>query len=360
VVFLVKNGIGFGHIRRALILAQALQRDGALRPVVISQARGLDLLLGAGVDVVNFPLLHRLPSAVAEDRYLELLDVLLDRLDPVVVIEDTYPDPRYGRLPALAGRARLLIMRRLVGASFDQIRHTGALARYDKILIAQDPDQFHREGHSGPSLAAVEHGQFTIVGNVAIPVTSHEAETARRAHAPQGGPLVVVAAGAGGDQLTDGFTTRLFTAVQHVADRFRDARPELRFVAVTGPYHPGRLPTPAGNLAVHRFHPDLPALLAGADVAVIKPGNNCLSEALAGRAQLILVPDASFLEGVSEHARRVVAEHGGQVCPRTPSTSTKPSSPPWNGHHARSRPTAPLLRSADVWRRSRTRLALAS
>jgi len=42
-VFLVKNGIGFGHIRRALLLAEAVQSAERLRPVVVSQASSLAL-----------------------------------------------------------------------------------------------------------------------------------------------------------------------------------------------------------------------------------------------------------------------------------------------------------------------------
>jgi hypothetical protein len=38
VVILVKNGIGFGHIRRALVIAEAIRARGVLRPIVISQA----------------------------------------------------------------------------------------------------------------------------------------------------------------------------------------------------------------------------------------------------------------------------------------------------------------------------------
>jgi len=35
-VFLVKNGIGFGHIRRALLLAEHVSRRGELRPTATS------------------------------------------------------------------------------------------------------------------------------------------------------------------------------------------------------------------------------------------------------------------------------------------------------------------------------------
>lgn len=91
-LFLVKNGIGYGHIRRALLVADELARRGELRPVVVSQARTLDLLRTSTVPVLNLPLLHRVPSAVGEDAYLDVIERVVERLGPAVAIEDTYPD----------------------------------------------------------------------------------------------------------------------------------------------------------------------------------------------------------------------------------------------------------------------------
>lgn len=313
-VFLVKNGIGFGHIRRALLIAEAVQKEGRLRPIVISQASSLALYRDSPVRVVNFPLLHRVPSAVAEDLYTDLLDRLLRRLDPVVVIEDTYPDARYRRLPALADRPRLLVMRRLDGLSFDQIRQRGDFGHYDEILIAQDEQAFREEGHSGDSLAAVQlSARFRIVGNIAHVPSAEEIAAARATYAPAGTPLIVVNGGAGGDQLPDGYGDRLFAACQDIAKTLAEEGNSAQFVLVTGPYYAGRLLPEGKNLTVRRFEPALPALLAAADVVVIKPGNNALSEALAGAAQLVLVPDVSFMEGLDEHVARVVQRYGGAV-----------------------------------------------
>src|SRR5574341_365815 len=222
VVFLVKNGIGFGHIRRALLLAEAVQDAGHLRPIVISQAASLALYRcqPGRVSVVNFPLLHRAPSAVTEDCYLEILDGLLRTLDPAVAVEDTYPDRRYSALPALCDVPRLLVMRRIDSLSFDQLREQGAFAGYDHILIAQDEAEFHQEGHSGDSLAAVAlSGRFTLAGTIFHAPASAEIAAERARYAPDGRPLVVVSAGAGGDQLADGYTDRLFDASLRVAEQ---------------------------------------------------------------------------------------------------------------------------------------------
>ncbi|MFI1163272.1 hypothetical protein ACH4UM_06590 [Streptomyces sp. NPDC020801] len=319
VAILVKNGIGFGHLRRAVLIAEAMQSRGRLKPVIISQASSLSLFKNTPVDVINFPLLHRVSSAVAEDAYIAILDRLLDKLDPAVVVEDTYPDPRYLAVPSLAHRPRLLVMRRLDGASFDHLRTQGRFASFDKILIAQSRADFAREGHSGDSAAAVEcSGRFSFVGNLSYTPTPEEIARTRAEYAPHGEPLVVVNGGAGGDQMPDGYGDRLFGACAQVAERLLTTGHRARFVFVTGPYYAGRPLSETANVTVRRYEPRLAALLAAAHVTVIKPGNNALSEALSGRAHLVLVPDVSFLEGLDEHAGRVVDQYGGATSTADP------------------------------------------
>lgn len=319
VALLVKNGIGFGHLRRAVLIAEAIRAEGRLRPVIVSQASSLSLFRDTPVEVVNFPLLHRVSSAVAEDSYTAILDRFLDRLDPAVVIEDTYPDPRYLSLRSLAHRPRLLVMRRLDGASFDQLRTQGRFAPYDRILVAQSREEFAREGHSGDSVAAVQSaGGFSFVGNLSYAPTLAEISRTRAAYAPNDEPLVVVNGGAGGDQMADGYGDRLFGACAQVAERLLAEGHRARFVCVTGPYYAGRPLRETENLTVRRYEPRLAALLASARVAVIKPGNNALSEALLGQAHLVLVPDVSFLEGLDEHAARTAGQYGGAVAEPDP------------------------------------------
>jgi predicted glycosyltransferase len=314
VIFLVKNGIGYGHIRRAILLAQALRGRPGLRPIIISQAHTLHLFAGAGIPVVNFPLLQRLPTDVSEDCYTDILDALLAKLDPAVIVEDTYPDQRYARLESVRGVPRILLMRRLDGLSLDQLRTRGTLAQYDEILIAQTPDEFALEGHSGQTRAMVEStNRFCFVGTIHHTPSTDDIRRAREIFAPGPEPLVVVSAGAGGDQLSDGFGDRLFGSCADLAARLLDEHHPARFVLVTGPYYAGRPLAATANTTVLQFEPTLPALLASADVAVVKPGHNVLCETLTGSANLVLVPDASFMEGVEEHAARTVATYGGRV-----------------------------------------------
>ncbi|KUO22136.1 hypothetical protein [Streptomyces dysideae] len=324
VVLLVKNGIGFGHLRRAVLIAEAIRNEGRLRPVIISQASSLSLFRDTPVEVINFPLLHRVSSAVAEDSYTAILDRLLERLDPAVVIEDTYPDPRYLSLKSLAQRPRLLVMRRLDGTSFDQLRMQGRFAAYDEILIAQSREDFLREGHSGDSMAAVQFGtSFSFIGNLSYSPSPAEIAQMRAAYAPNDEPLVVVNGGAGGDQMPDGYGDRLFGACAQVAARIHADGHRARFVFVTGPYYAGKPLHETGNVTVRRYEPRLAGLLSAAHVAIIKPGNNALSEALLGQAHLVLVPDVSFMEGLDEHAARIAEQYGGATATTDPEALEK-------------------------------------
>ena len=316
---MVKNGIGFGHIRRALLLAKALAASGRCRPIVISQATSLAMYDTANVPVINFPLLDRVPSDVTEDCYVEILEELLRQLDPAVVVEDTYPDPRYTALSSLREVPRVLVMRRLDGASFDTLRQAGRFAPFDDVVILQTPEEFAAEGHSALSLMATRSPAVSFVGNISATPTQADVERARATWSPDSAPLVVVAAGAGGDQMPDGYGDRLFSSCASIAGALHDDGHSARFVLVTGPYYAGR-PLPEGpNLSVCQFLPDLAALLGAAHVAILKPGNNGVSEALLGGANLVLVPDISFMEGLGQQSARVVEKYGGAVCDPEPS-----------------------------------------
>lgn len=314
IVFLVKNGIGYGHLRRALVLAEAMQANGSARPIIISQASSIDLLCTTSVPVVNFPLIQHLPNEIAADWYTDVLDALLDRLDPAIVVEDTYPDPRYLSLPTLRSRPRVLVLRRLDGLSFDTIRSAGRFGAYEKILVAQDPEAFAQEGHSGETLTAVQlSGRFTFVGQIYRTPDPATVAQLRAEYCHDGQQLVVVNGGAGGDQMPDGYGDRLFHACDQVADRLHHYGIAVHFVFVTGPYYVGRPIRERTMVTVRRFEPLLPELFAAADIAIIKPGHNAVSEALCGGAHLILVPDVSFMEGLDEHSQRITTQYGGIV-----------------------------------------------
>lgn len=314
ILLLVKNGIGYGHARRALLISDELRALGA-DPVVISQAPSLHIFQGQAAKVVNFPLLHRVPSSAAELAYLDLLDRVVEGLRPELVVDDTYPDRRYLQLPSLREVPRVLVMRRVEPIAFDQLRRDGFLAPYERILLAQDEEDFAGEPHSTASRQVVElSGRFRFTGRIHHEPTQNELADVQERYGGQA-PLVVVNAGAGGDQIDDAFTDTFFKTAASTAQHCLGREIPAQFVAALGPYYRGEELPHLPNLTCVAWEPRLSALLRIAAVAVLQPGHNVINETLAGSARLVLVPGESWMEGQHELADRMAAADQARVAP---------------------------------------------
>lgn len=313
VLFLVKNDSGLGHIRRAVVLSKALRRSG-VSSVIVSQASSLVMFDDPELRVLNLPLMERLKSSAAEEAYAALLDAVVARLDPELVVEDTYPDRRYIGLPSLRGLPRVLVLRRLDPVAFEQVRRRGGFAHYDRVLVAQAREDFLAEPHTSATRRLVmSSGRFRFVGPVFHEPTPQEVSAVLRRYQVGEQPLVVVNAGSGGDQLNDAFADRLFTNARRIANTCLRQGLSARFVLVLGPYYRGRQLEPGENVDVVEFEPRLAALLRLASVAVVRPGHNVVHEALGGPAQLVLVPGIPWMEGQPEFARRLATRVGASV-----------------------------------------------
>lgn len=314
ILLLVKNGIGYGHIRRALLISDELRALGA-DPVVISQASSTQIFTGQAAKVVNFPLLHRVPSSAAELAYLDLLDCVVEELRPELVVDDTYPDRRYLQLPSLREVPRVLVMRRVEPIAFDQLRREGSLAPYVKILLAQDEKDFAREPHSTATLQIVELSErFRFTGRIYHEPSKSELTSVRERYRDQA-PLVVVNAGAGGDHIQDAFTDTFFRTAVATAKHCLDRGVSGHFVVVLGPYSPALELPELSNLTYVAWEPQLSSLLRIAAVAVLRPGHNVINEALSGSARLVLVAGETWMEGQQELAERMAAEDQARVAP---------------------------------------------
>lgn len=313
----VKNGIGLGHLRRAVLVGQALTRLGEAEPVVLSQATSLDLLLGRPLRAVNLPLLHRLPSNTAEAAFRKILSRVVDHLRLDLLVEDTYPDPLLDELPGLASLPRAILVRRIDPVSFDALCRSGCLDAYDAVLLAQSRVDFEAERHTARTRRAVfGSGRFSFVGPIYHHPSEHEVDETAGKYRVRCNRLVVFSAGGGGDHFDDGYCDSFFRAAAHTARQVADR--DVRFVLVYGPYYPGlTTPLPPNAVAV-AFEPGLAALLRGADVVVIRPGHNVLSEALAGRARVVVVPGISWMESQQTLADRIASRPGVHVAPLVP------------------------------------------
>jgi predicted glycosyltransferase len=359
VLFCFKGRHGLGHTRRTLLVAEATARlDPSLRIVLVSQCRSVELLRRSPFPAVNLPVLDRLPDDAIEAAYLDLLRALGDRLSPSLVVEDTYPDPRHLFLAPFRDTPRALVTSGLTrGAYLERLRQEGLLRQYDRILVARDEAPVVGAADLTPATRTMlcHSRRIRFCGPVFARPSAGEVAAAAAAYAPDGVPLVVVSAGAGGDVTSQAYPERLFRSMTEVAARLLDGGVPARVVLVAGPYYRGTRPRPLPNTTVVPFAADLPALLHAARVAVIRPGSNVLRETLSGPASAVVVPNFSWAEDQQALADRLTGsvpqvEQAGcddvdRLYRLTRAGLDQPPRPPWAeaGEPAADRIAAELL-----------------
>ncbi len=242
-----------------------------------------------------------------------LLNQIIADLKPNLVIEDTYPDEWYLSVPALQNVPKILVLRRIDPLSFDKLRREGYFSLYDRILAIQDRNEFSAETHLPENTLLVKLSDiFRLVGPVFHLPTSEEIAHIKKKYNHPDKKLVVVSAGAGGDQFDDAYCEYLFTSMGEVAHRFLDLGENIHFVIVVGPYYRGIFPKSSSNITITGFEPYLSALLHVADVAILRPGYNVTQEALSGKARLIVVPDIfSYMESQHLYAEYLMRTYEG-------------------------------------------------
>jgi len=313
ILFLVKNYIGFGHIRRTLLIADQIK---ALSPDVeiffISQAKSLLLFQNTPYKVINFPFLQRLPNNACASVYAKLLNKIITDLHPTIVIEDTYPDEWYHSISGLQNIPKILILRRIDPIAFDDFRKEGFFSFYDRILIVHDREEFFAEHHLPKNvLLATLSDSFKFVGPVFHHPADSEITSVKEKYGRLGKKLIVVNAGAGGDHCDDAYCEKLFSNVYNISCRLlAQGVCDVHFVLITGPYFRAKYDA-SPLVTVIDYEPYLSALLKIADVAILRPGYNVTQEALAGNAKIILVPGVSYMESQNLYAQYLSNKYAG-------------------------------------------------
>ncbi|MGD9510571.1 MAG: glycosyltransferase family protein [Geminicoccaceae bacterium] len=317
----VQSLLGSGHLRRAMLLADALAAHGAEVTLANGGPPG-PWPASEGVRLAQLPplvsrdssfsaLVDSAGDAVGEALWAERRRILLDLLaaEPHAIVTEMFPFGRRAfrvELLPLLERCAARSPRPVVAASVRDILVTKpdparyrwmvetCLTHYDRVLVHGDDRlmPFAATFPAAPELGErVTHTGFVHVGEVAP--------------APAVPAAVVVSAGGGavGERL-------LLAAL--------DARPHTRFACdpwllVGGHNLPldrlTRLRSllPAGcTLEQHR--PDLASLMGRAVVSISQAGYNTVVEGLAGGARMVLVPFAAGVEDEQERrAQRLAA-----------------------------------------------------
>jgi predicted glycosyltransferase len=319
-LFWVQSLLGSGHLRRAMLVAEAFAARGGAVTLVNGGPPG-SWPAGAGVRLVQ------LPPVVAKDaRFSELVDAsgvsvtptlgterqrtllsLLEMQPPEVIATEMFPFGRRafrGELLPLLGAARGCRPRPLVLASVRDVlvgkpnprRHgwmvQTCLAHYDRVLVHGDERllpfaaSFPRAAELGDR---VVHTGYVHPGVVPDPARDEPA------------PAVLVSAGGGA------VGERLLRAALV-------ARPLTELAAAPWLLVSGQnLPAPAfaalqadlpEGCALARHRADLPALMGRCAVSVSQAGYNTVVEGLIAGARMVLVPFAEA--GEDEQRRRAL------------------------------------------------------
>jgi predicted glycosyltransferase len=302
---------GLGHVRRAMLIAQALldARPDAAVLLMTKSAWPASVHLGPRFDVLKLPAEFTLKAAADHERDAEheviralRRDVLRDavfRLAPGLVLADTEPLGKDGELaPALRGsRAKLVYGMRDVLDQPDAIARRwakdGALAalrdRFSRIVVYGHPELF--DSLATYALPQALRAKATYAGYVCAPPDGNDPTATRKELGVDDEPFVLVTGGGGVD-----LAPVLHAAIE--AHALLQARPRPRLVLVTGPFMKPRdrervegLGSAAGHVV--RTQIDVRAAMAEASALVTMGGYNTLVEAMVLGRRPVVVPRAT-------------------------------------------------------------------
>lgn len=293
ILFLLKNGIGFGHFRRALVIAEELRKKGH-SICFLTQAKSTDLFKNKSFTVFNIPFMHRLPSNLSEVFLKQLINAIVEEVNPDIVIEDTDPDPVYEQTPSLKYRHRVLIMRRIEESALLSMLVNKKFDTFDKIIFLQSKQELFNDVANPKLRLWLEFDKkIKFTGPVFYTPTKQEIINASKKYSDTN-ELIVFNAGAGGEHFGEGFCKKLFSAAVAIAPSLN----QYTIVIVKGSNYKDDIVVPSNvkNVKVVDFEPNLPALFAISRICVLRPGYNAVFESLSGNTDLLLIPGVSYLE----------------------------------------------------------------
>ncbi|MBN1468108.1 MAG: hypothetical protein JW924_05230 [Fusobacteriaceae bacterium] len=318
VVFLLKNGIGYGHFKRALVLAEYL-KDFNIQVIFMTQAKNTTIFTNKGYQVFNFPTFHNLPNGNSVKVVLTLVNKVLEHIHPDLVIEDTYPDNDYLAIPSLRYIPRILILRRLDALYFSSLLRTGILNQYKKIFFLDTRDNVSKE-HKMPliKLFLKYASLFDFNGPVFyIPKLSEIDLLDSKYDLSDENQLVVANCGAGGSHMGEAAPEKIFSKLIEIAETFCHEKKNVKFIIVIGPYASFKEEWKKvySNITIVKYEELLSSLLFKADVSILRPGYNSTMEALNGNGNVILIPSISYLENQEAWCKKLKEDYDVDYVP---------------------------------------------
>jgi predicted glycosyltransferase len=323
VLFYVQHLLGIGHLRRAALIARAIQAAGLELRFVSGGAPAGEIDIGAG-ELIQLP-----PAVSADVHFSAILDEAGQPIDdiwrdkrrrlllaafeveqPDLVLVEMYPFGRrqfaFELLPLLeAAKARNLptavSLRDILVAKSkpERIAETVAVVRrlVDRVLVHGDPRLVGLEATCPGAAEIADRLVYTgYVADAAAPPTT----------AAEGAEVLVSAGGGavGGPLLRAALASRPATSLAEAPWRLI-AGPNLPAAEFAGL----QSSAPAG-VTVERFRSDFPALLARSRLSLSQAGYNTVMDILSVGARALVLPFAEGAESEQSLRARLLAERG--------------------------------------------------
>ncbi len=301
IVFMLQNGIGFGHFKLALTISKYLNNNAEIS--FITQAKSTEIFNNYNYKVYNFPMLYTLKSNNEILIMNKLLNKLIENIKPDVIIEDTYPEDFYLNLPALLNVSKILILNRLSSSEFENYYYNGVLNQYEKLIVLKDKECFLNDITSREVRNFVNYSEKIkyLSGVFNEPSKEVKDEIIKKYNIDKYDKNIVVNCGAGGWHIGNNICDEIFKKAIIMTNKLVKKGLNVQTILVLGPYSKyleEHLQSYIinDNIKIVDFETNLDALFQVVDLCILRPGYNSTMESLSGRENILLLPGISYME----------------------------------------------------------------
>lgn len=314
IVFMLQNGIGFGHFKLALTISKYMKDKCDIS--FITQAKSTVIFDNYDYKVYNFPMLYSLKSNNEILIMNNLINKLIEDIHPDLIIEDTYPEDFYMNLPATKNISKILLMNRLNSTEFENFFYNGVLNQYDKLIVLKEKDVFINEINAKEVKNYATYSDRIVYLNGVFnePTEDVKEEVERKYNLNNFEKNIVVNCGAGGWHIGNNICEKIFDKVIDVTNNLVKKDMNVQSILVLGPYSKYLEEKYKESINEHirivDFETNLDALFTKTDLVILRPGYNTTMETLAGKQNVLLLPGISYMEDQDVWCRELAEIYG--------------------------------------------------
>ena len=314
IVFMLQNGIGFGHFKLALTISKYMKDKCDIS--FITQAKSTVIFDNYDYKVYNFPMLYSLKSNNEILIMNNLINKLIEDIHPDLIIEDTYPEDFYMNLPATKNISKILLMNRLNSTEFENFFYNGVLNQYDKLIVLKEKDVFINEINAKEVKNYATYSDRIVYLNGVFnePTEDVKEEVEKKYNLNNFEKNIVVNCGAGGWHIGNNICEKIFDKVIDVTNNLVKKDMNVQSILVLGPYSKYLEEKYKESINEHirivDFETNLDALFTKTDLVILRPGYNTTMETLAGKQNVLLLPGISYMEDQDVWCRELAEIYG--------------------------------------------------